>query len=340
MIRLTDVTLRDGMHAVGHRLTLDDVRTVAGALAAASVDEIEVAHGDGLGGSTLTYGPAAHSDAEYLAAAAEAVAGSGTQLTTLLLPGIGTIEDLEAAVGAGAQGIRVATHCTEADIGIQHIAFAKAAGLDAVGFLMMAHRTTPARLADQAALLAGAGADAVYVVDSAGALLPGEAAARVRALLDRFQADGLGAAVGFHAHQNLGLGVANTLAAVEAGATRVDGSLGGMGAGAGNAPAEALAVVLARAGHGLRADPRALADAAEDLIRPVLARHGAEIRLSRDALALGAAGVYSSFLLHARRAAASHGLDARDLLDEAGRRGLVGGQEDLLADVAVSLAAS
>jgi 4-hydroxy 2-oxovalerate aldolase len=331
-LRITDTTLRDGSHAMAHQFTEQQVRETVRALDRAGVEVIEVTHGDGLGGSSLNYGFSRTDEMTLIAAAREEARQA--KIAVLLVPGIGTVEDLKRARDAGADMVRVATHCTEADVSPQHFAAARDLGMETVGFLMMAHRTSPENLARQARIMVDAGCQCPYVTDSAGALLMHEARARFEALIAEVGDD---AWVGYHGHQNVGLGVANSVVAYEAGVRYIDGSLCALGAGAGNSPTEVLAAVFDRLGVDTGLDVLGLLDAAENVVRPYLPRWP---KMDRNAIVQGWVGIYSSFLLHAETAAERYKVPTHDVLRRCGELGLVGGQEDMIIDVAIQLATS
>ena len=329
-IIITDTTLRDGSHSVAHRFTINDVTRVVSALDSANVDIIEVGHGDGLAGSTANYGFSAVPEMDLIKAAVQSAKNS--KIATLLLPGIGTVPDLEKVKDLGVKVIRVATHVTEADIAHEHIEVAKKMGFFVVGFLMMAHRAKTERVVEEAQKMESYGADVVYATDSAGALLPKGVKERISALKSALKIP-----VGFHSHNNLGLAIGNSLAAIEAGATYIDGSLGGLGAGAGNTPTEMLVGVMERAGIDKNANFFKTIDASSLVLNEVLEPYGVHLPAIQDSLMLGYAGVYSSFMLHAKRAAKRFNVDYRDIIVEAGRREAVGGQEDWLYEIAEEL---
>jgi 4-hydroxy 2-oxovalerate aldolase len=331
-VRITDSTLRDGSHAMRHQFTEEQVRAVVSALDGAGVQVIEVSHGDGLGGSSFNYGFSLVDEISLIRAAVDEARAA--RIAVLLLPGVGTVEDLREAQEAGASVARIATHCTEADVSVQHFAAARDLGMETVGFLMLAHRLDPAGLARQARIMVDAGAECVYVVDSAGALVLSDAQARVQALVAEI---GREAQVGFHGHQNLSLGVANSVLAFQAGATQIDGALCALGAGAGNAPTEVLAATFARLGIGTGVDVDGVLAAAEEVVRPIIPRLP---WMDRASVVQGYAGVYSSFLLHAQRAAERYGVPAHAILQRVGEAGYVGGQEDMIIDIALQLQAA
>ncbi|MBO9549393.1 4-hydroxy-2-oxovalerate aldolase [Pseudomonas sp.] len=328
-VLLHDMSLRDGMHAKRHQISIKQMVDVATGLDAAGVPLIEITHGDGLGGASLNYGMPAHSDEEYFTAVIPRL--KQAKVSALLLPGIGTLDHLKMAHEHGVSTIRVATHCTEADVSGQHIGMAAKMGLDTVGFLMMAHMVSAEKLLEQARLMQSYGANCIYCTDSAGYMLPDEVSQKIAVLRAGLEP---GVEVGFHGHHNLGMAIANSLAAIEAGAARIDGSVAGLGAGAGNTPLEVFVAVLERMGVHSGVDLYRIMDVAEDRVVPMMDQ---PIRLDRDALTLGYAGVYSSFLLFAKRAELMYGVPARELLVELGRRGTVGGQEDMIEDLALTL---
>ena len=328
-ITLHDMSLRDGMHPKRHQITLEQMKSIATGLDEAGMPLIEVTHGDGLGGASVNYGFPAHSDEEYLSTVIPLMKRS--KVSALLLPGIGTVDHLKQAHELGVHTIRVATHCTEADVSEQHISLARKMDMDTVGFLMMAHMNSPEGLVKQARLMEGYGANCIYVTDSAGYMLPDDVKARLSAVRDALKPE---TELGFHGHHNLAMGVANSIAAIEAGANRIDAASAGLGAGAGNTPMEVLVAVLDRLGVDTGVDVWKIQDVADDLVVPIM---DFPIRIDRDALTLGYAGVYGSFLLFAKRASAKYGIPARDLLVELGRRKMVGGQEDMIEDAALTM---
>jgi 4-hydroxy 2-oxovalerate aldolase len=331
-VRITDTTLRDGSHAMSHQFTERQVRETVHALDAAGVPVIEVAHGDGLGGSTFNYGFSAVDELRLIAAAVDEARHA--RVAVLLVPGVGTVADLERAAQAGAQIVRVATHCTEADVAIQHFGAARDLGLETVGFLMLSHMASPAELARQARIMVDAGCQCPYIVDSAGALVLDDATERVEALVAEVGTD---AQVGYHGHNNLAMGVANSVLAHRAGARQIDGSTRGLGAGAGNSPTEVLTAVFGRLGIETGIDLPKILAAAEEVVAPYIVRAPT---MDRSSIMLGHAGAYSSFLIHAERAGERYGVPAHEILAEVGRRGYVGGQEDMIIDVALSLSAA
>jgi len=343
-VTLHDMTLRDGMHPKQHRITLEQMKSIAQGLDAAGMPLIEVTHGDGLGGASVNYGFPAHSDEAYLGAVVPLMKRAKmilvvplmkrAKISALLLPGIGTVDHLKMAHELGVHTIRVATHCTEADVSEQHITLARKMGMDTVGFLMMSHMNSPEGLVKQAKLMEGYGANCIYVTDSAGHMLPEDVRARLGAVREALKPE---TELGFHAHHNLAMGVANSITAIEMGANRIDAASAGLGAGAGNTPMEVLVAVLDMMGVETGVDVFKIQDVAEDLVVPIM---DFPIRIDRDALTLGYAGVYGSFLLFAKRAEQKYGVPAREILVEMGRRGCVGGQEDMIEDTALTLARS
>lgn len=327
-VLITEVALRDGSHAVAHQFTNEQVKQVVTALDGANVPYIEVSHGDGLGGSSEQYGNSLTDEFELIETAV--ASSNNSKIASLLLPGIGTIKELKTAAKLGIQMVRVATHVTEADVSKQHLETAKGLGLETVGFLMMSHMAPVNKLVEQAKLMESYGADTVYVVDSAGALLPHEVRERIKALKQSLDIN-----VGFHGHNNLSLAMGNTLAAIEEGATRIDGSIRCLGAGAGNTQTEVLVAVLDRLNIKTGVELYSMMDIAEEIIAPILPTPQ---EITKDSLVMGYAGVYSSFRLHAQRAAEKFGIDSRDILIELGNRKVVGGQEDMIVDVAAELA--
>lgn len=329
-IIIHDMCLRDGMHAKREQMSIEQMITIATALDDAGVPLIQVTHGAGMGGNSLQHGFAPHSNEEYISAVASKM--KQAKVSVLLIPGLGTMKELKSAYDCGARSVHVATHCTEADTSPQHIAFARKLGMDTSGFLMMAHLNTPEGLAQQGKLMESYGAQTVYITDSAGYMLPADVKARVAALRAVLKPE---TEIGFHGHHNMGMGIANSIAAIEHGASRIDASVAGLGAGAGNTPLEVFAAVCERMGIVTGCDLFKLMDMAEDLIVPMMDHM---VRVDRSSLTLGFAGVYSTFLLHAKRAAERFGVPSRDILVELGRKKMIGGQEDMIVDTAMTMA--
>ncbi len=329
-IKVHDMSLRDGMHPKRHQITIDQMKSISQGLDAAGVPLIEVTHGDGLGGASVNYGFPAATDEEYLRAVIPGL--KQAKVSALLLPGIGTVDHLRMAHDCGVSTIRVATHCTEADVSEQHIELGRKMGMDTVGFLMMAHMIPAEQLVEQALLMESYGANCLYITDSAGYMLPEHVKERVALLREKAKPE---TEIGFHGHHNLSMGVANSIAAVEAGARRIDAACGGLGAGAGNTPMEVFVAVCERMGIETGVDVFKISDVAEDLVTPIM---DFQVRIDRNALTLGYAGVYSSFLLFAKRAEEKYGIPAREILIDLGKRKMVGGQEDMIEDAALTMA--
>ena len=329
-IILHDNCLRDGMHAKKDLITLDQMVALSTGLDEAGVPLIEITHGHGLGGASEIYGIPLHSDEEYFNAVIPRM--KQAKISALMVPGIGTVDHLKMAKDCGVHTIRICTHCTEADVSEQHIAAARKLGFDTVTFLMMAHMGTPEQLLEQAKLMEEYGAQCIYVTDSAGYLLPDDVTDRVGLLRAELRPE---TQVGFHGHHNLGMAIANSLAAVDAGAVRIDGSAAGLGAGAGNTPLEIFVAVCNRMGVETGVDLYKIMDVAEDVVVPMMDQ---PVRVDRDSLSIGYAGVYSSFLFYAQRAEKKYGISARDLLVELGRRSVIAGQEDMIEDTAIEMA--
>jgi len=329
-VTVHDMSLRDGMHAKRHQISLEQMKSIACALDAAGVPLIEVTHGDGLGGASVNYGFPSHTDEEYLSTVIPLV--KSAKISALLIPGIGTVDHLRMARDLGVQTIRIATHCTEADVSEQHIGLGRQLDMDTVGFLMMAHMAPPERLVEEALKMEYYGANCVYVTDSAGFMLPDDVRARISAVRAALKPE---TEIGFHGHHNLSMSVINSIAAVECGAMRIDAAAAGLGAGAGNTPLEVFVAVCNRMGIETGIDLFKVQDVAEDLVVPMMDQ---PLRIDRDSLTLGYAGVYSSFLLFAKRAEKKYGVPAREIVMELGRRKMVGGQEDMIEDAAITLA--
>tara|TARA_R110001592_G_scaffold363372_1_gene686027 strand:- start:138116 stop:139168 length:1053 start_codon:yes stop_codon:yes gene_type:complete len=329
-VLLHDMCLRDGMHAKREQISTEEMVNVARALDASGVPILQVSHGAGLGGNSLQHGFAPHSNEEYWDAVAPVL--SNAVMSVLLIPGLGTMKELRSAFDHGVRSVHVATHCTEADTSPQHIACARELGMDTSGFLMMAHLNTAEGLLAEARKMESYGANTVYVTDSAGYMLPGDVRSVVALLRENLQEK---TELGFHGHNNMGMAIANSIAAIEAGASRIDASVGGLGAGAGNTPSEVFVAVCDRMGIETGCDLFKLMDMAEDIILPMMEH---VVRVDRSSLTMGYAGVYSTFLLHANRIGSKYGIATRDILVELGRRKMIGGQEDMIEDTALTMA--
>jgi 4-hydroxy 2-oxovalerate aldolase len=328
-VLISDPTLRDGNHAVSHKLNADQIAAYAMAADAAGVPVVEVGHGNGLGASSLQVGLAAISDAEMLRTAKEHLLHS--KLAVHVIPGFATVKrDVMQAIDLGVDVLRIASHCTEADTTQQHISYVRNTGKEVYGVLMMSHMATKEVLRDEALKMESYGAEGVIIMDSAGAYLPTDVSERIGELISR-----LSVPVGFHAHNNLGMAIANSVAALQAGATILDGTARGFGAGAGNAQMEVLVAVLEKLGYETGIDLYKMLDAAELAERDLMPSVPS---INSVGIVSGLAGVFSGFAKHVERVAEEYGIDPRDVFFELGRRGVVAGQEDVIIEVAIQLA--